>query len=291
MRVNNETKSMDIEPREINFLVDHYMAGYLMRNNNIMPEVVTFPLYTTAHTQNYGDIPIRFVKMNSQEAWDIVEDGKNVPEATNEEIAELDRREQPTIEHRLAEMQGIGGSPDESVSSEGESATSELVVQSSPIQVEEPVGDIVINIPPTSVLSLDDLEAMATKAELDTPEVEEEAPVYVSDKDAAKQSPAKAALTAVKQGKQRKPATVDQENRVPKQPPGGALPAGTTIDSGAPRRAGTDINATKRAVTGKGGRGEGRDISGDKSLRVSDAEVEAKAKAMIDAGQEAKEPA
>lgn len=93
MRVNAENKSMDIEPREINYVMDALLSNYLFINKNEMPETIIFPMYKFAKTRR-GDIPIQFVPDMSEIAQDIVEDGKDVAEVTPAEEAVLDEKDE-----------------------------------------------------------------------------------------------------------------------------------------------------------------------------------------------------
>lgn len=88
MRINIANKSIDIEPRDINFIVDAYAANYYFFSKGQIPQAITLPMYAKAHTR-YGDIPIAFVPDVDSVAVEIIEDGKSIPEATPEPVAEL----------------------------------------------------------------------------------------------------------------------------------------------------------------------------------------------------------
>lgn len=92
MRINEQNKSMDIEPREINFVMEALLTQYLFNTKNQMPEVITFPMYKSAKTR-YGEVPIQFVLDTSEIAQNIINDGSNVPEVTPAQEAALDEKD------------------------------------------------------------------------------------------------------------------------------------------------------------------------------------------------------
>ena len=107
MRINEENKSIDIEPREINYIMEALVTSYLFQTKNQMPEVITFPMYKSAKTR-YGEIPINFGPDTSEVAEDIVEDGSNVPEVTPKQEAVLDEKDEE-IKRLRAELAKVSG--------------------------------------------------------------------------------------------------------------------------------------------------------------------------------------
>ena len=88
MRINRDNNSMDIEPRDLNFIIDNYLINYMFHNKNKPPKRVTIPMYPVAKTR-YGNIPIEFVPDISEIAVDIIEDGKDIEEITPSAADEL----------------------------------------------------------------------------------------------------------------------------------------------------------------------------------------------------------
>jgi hypothetical protein len=88
MRINIENKSMDIEARDINFIIDQYAINYKFASRNTPLECIVIPMFAVAKTR-YGDIPIQFVPDISNYAKELAEDGKTVVEATPEQTDEI----------------------------------------------------------------------------------------------------------------------------------------------------------------------------------------------------------
>jgi len=95
MRVNKETKSVDIEQRDLNYILPAYIISYLFNCQNEDPERITFPLYPSVpHPRKSGVlIPIEYVPPESPVAVEIKEDGSDVAEATEAQIRQIDERE------------------------------------------------------------------------------------------------------------------------------------------------------------------------------------------------------
>jgi len=108
MRVNKETKSVDIERRDLNYILPAYIVSYLFNCQNEDPERITFPLYPSVpHPRKPGVmIPIEYVPPESPVAVEIKEDGSNVAEATEEQIRQLDEKEDE-IKRLKEELDGL----------------------------------------------------------------------------------------------------------------------------------------------------------------------------------------
>lgn len=88
MRINQENQSMDIEIRDLNFIIDQYAINYKFATKNAPLERVIIPMFGTAKTR-YGEIPIEFVPDVSGYVKELVEDGKAVAEASPQQADEI----------------------------------------------------------------------------------------------------------------------------------------------------------------------------------------------------------
>ena len=95
MRANVENKSMDMEVRDINIFLPAYIRSYLFISKNELPDKIIFPMFPTVpHPYDSSKrIPVEYYPMDSPIVADIIEDGQDIKEATEAEIAEKDRQE------------------------------------------------------------------------------------------------------------------------------------------------------------------------------------------------------
>ena len=95
MRANLENKSMDIEAREINYILPAYLRQYLMESKNEDPDKIIFPMFPSApHPYKPGvQIPIEWIPMTDPMVDEIAKDGSNVAEVTPEQEAALDEKD------------------------------------------------------------------------------------------------------------------------------------------------------------------------------------------------------
>jgi len=109
MRVNREEKAIDIERRDINYILPAYIRAYLFYNNNEDPEKIVFPMFRSVPhpVKNGVEIPIEWVPDDSPVATEIASDGNNIPEATPETEAEADKKEEDydALKARIAELE------------------------------------------------------------------------------------------------------------------------------------------------------------------------------------------
>ncbi len=154
MRVNEQNKSMDIELREINFIMDALTTQYLYLNKNQKPEVIIFPMYKEAKTR-YGNIPIQFVPDMSEIAQDIIRDGKDIAEVTPAQEAVIDKKDEE-IKVLREELERLQAQPQRIETSEVEigfippvaeleSKTEDAILRESPsgrVPKQPPGGDI-----------------------------------------------------------------------------------------------------------------------------------------------------
>mgnify|MGYP001606998727 CR=1 FL=1 len=88
MRINRENKSMDIEVRDWDYILSAYLRSYRFHNNNQNPEKIVFPMFTKAE-----GIPVEWLPEISPVITEIIQDGSNVLEATEEQIKTKDEIE------------------------------------------------------------------------------------------------------------------------------------------------------------------------------------------------------
>ena len=109
MRIDHERKSMDVEQRDIDYLLPAYVRLYLFQNKNEDPSTITFPMFRSVpHPYKKGVvIPIEYVPDTSPVAVEIKQDGADVPEATPETEAVADKKEADydAMKARLAKLE------------------------------------------------------------------------------------------------------------------------------------------------------------------------------------------
>lgn len=95
MRINRERKSVDIEERDIEFMLATYVRNYMFYSENEEPEKIIFPMFKSIVKSVNPEvrIPIEFVPIEGEVAQEIAEDGKDIPLATEAEIAAKDAAE------------------------------------------------------------------------------------------------------------------------------------------------------------------------------------------------------
>lgn len=109
MRVDHERKSVDIESRDTDYVLSAYVRLYLFQMRNEDPEVITFPMFSSApHPYKAGvRIPIEYVPDTSPTAIDIIKDGSNVATTTPEAEAEADKKEDEykSMKEKIAKLE------------------------------------------------------------------------------------------------------------------------------------------------------------------------------------------
>lgn len=202
MRINSDNKSMDIEARDINYILPAYLRSYQFYSQNALPTKIIFPMFVSVKVGGV-DIPIEWVPPLDPIATEIAEDGKNVAEVTEEQIVALDKKDEE-IARLKAELAQTGRGGEErggeqqteedggSTQATGEKVTSEqLLDEAADLKLEEDTGG--------------------------TPDV----------------SPAKTAF-ATEPAKPTIPPTATPD-RQPKQPPGGDIGRGQGLSDMHPR--------------------------------------------------------
>ena len=106
MRINISNKSIDIEERDINFIMDSFAVSYTFHSKGVKPDVIVIPMFAKAKTR-YGDIDIQFVPSMSEMAIDIIQDGNDIAEIKPEAADSLaieDAKKQKLIDEVKQEM-------------------------------------------------------------------------------------------------------------------------------------------------------------------------------------------
>jgi hypothetical protein len=95
MRVNKERKSVDIEERDIEYVMQAYIRLYLFNAKNEEPEKIIMPMFREVpHPYTKGkSIPIEYIPDTSPIALEIKEDGGDIPKATEKSEAKADEEE------------------------------------------------------------------------------------------------------------------------------------------------------------------------------------------------------
>ncbi len=222
MRVDEERKSMDVEQRDMSYVLSAYVRLYLFQTKNEDPELITFPMFRSVpHPYKKGVmIPIEFVPGDSPIAVAIKEDGADIPEPTPESEAVADKKEESydELKARLAEMEA------ELAKIRKDPTIDDLTEPPDEEHEPEPKPEESAQASQDAHKSQESLSpAKAAFAEQQA----EEAPTPAPE-DIIRQEQ-ESAIGAV--GEQPPPERVAQA----KEPPGGALPPGTQSDYGGRR--------------------------------------------------------
>lgn len=108
MRINQQNKSLDIEVRDINYILPAYIRSYLFYTHNEDPEKIVFPMFSAVpHPNKAGvTIPIEYVPLIDPAAIDIAQNGSNVAEVTPAQEAKIDEKDEE-IKRLKAELEGL----------------------------------------------------------------------------------------------------------------------------------------------------------------------------------------
>jgi len=100
---------MDMEARDVNYILPAYVRVYLFESKNEDPEKIIFPMFTSVpHPTKRGVmIPIEWVPPLDPVAIEIADDGKDVAEVTPEEEAELDEKDE-LVKQLRKEISSLG---------------------------------------------------------------------------------------------------------------------------------------------------------------------------------------
>ena len=105
MRINDKDKQMEIESRDINYILPAYLRSYLFFTKNVMPERIIFPMFPSVKIDGL-DIPIEYLPHIDPIVAEITTDGSNVAEVTAQQEAELDDKDEEIkrLKSELAEL-------------------------------------------------------------------------------------------------------------------------------------------------------------------------------------------
>ena len=211
MRINEENKSLDMEARDINYLLPHYVKCYLFYTRNEMPTKIVFPMFSSI---KYGNVmlPIEWIAEDSQKALAIAKDGEIVPEVTEEQEKILDDKdaEIERLKKEIADMKGKEVFTSASdTAAEGLTQEEQLYEAAKPDQPTPAPEDVI-------------RQEQETQAE-EQPQAE---------------SPAKAAFAT--------PPVIEQ--RTPKQPPGGDIGPGQHVSEMHSRDTGDQLKTTRDLI-------------------------------------------
>jgi len=84
---------MDIEQRDISYILPAYLRSYLFYTKNEMPERIIFPMFPSI---KFGDIdvPIDYLPPIDPVVIEITQDGSGIPEVTEQQEAEIDTKDE-----------------------------------------------------------------------------------------------------------------------------------------------------------------------------------------------------
>lgn len=194
MRINQENKSMDMESRDLNYILPAYVRSYLFYSNNELPEKIIFPMFPSITVQG-KEIPIEYVLPLDPVAIEIAEDSSNVPEVTPAQEAVLDEKDEE-IKRLKEEVESLAKTPAIPLEAIDEKETEEHTAA----RLKEEVGG---EPEPPSVSAARTAFAESTEQPKTEPEVAESVPLTTPP-----------------------PAQSLEVDRKPNQPPGGDIGPG-----------------------------------------------------------------
>ncbi len=111
MIIDQDNKTIQIEARDVNYILPPYVRLYLFHTRNEEPEKIIFPMFQQVPHPNRKGImvPIEYVPENSPIAVAIKQDGSNVTESTPESEAVADKKEAEyqAAKARIAELEAL----------------------------------------------------------------------------------------------------------------------------------------------------------------------------------------
>ena len=98
MRINSENNTMDMEARDIDYILPAYIRSYLYYNKNKMPDKIIFPMFAsveiTGDDRQVHKVPIEWIPEISPAAQDISKNGADVVEVTPAQEAKMDEKDE-----------------------------------------------------------------------------------------------------------------------------------------------------------------------------------------------------
>ena len=88
MLVDDKNQQLQMEPRDWNMIMPAYLRQYLFLSKNTDPLEVVFIMFESVQHPYKPEVkvPVRYISADSGEARAIMNDGSNVPEATEDDI-------------------------------------------------------------------------------------------------------------------------------------------------------------------------------------------------------------
>lgn len=125
MRINEQNKSMDMEQRDINYILPAYIRSYLFHSKNEEPEKIVFPMFPSVpHPIKQGVmVPIEWVPPLDSVAVEIAKDGEEIAEVTPEQEAVIDEKDEEA-KRLKEELAKVTPAPEDLVRQEQEAAAS-----------------------------------------------------------------------------------------------------------------------------------------------------------------------
>ena len=95
MLIDDKNKTIQIEPRDINYILPSYIKLYLFYTRGEEIKAIVFPMFSSVlHPETGEPVPIEWIPPTDPIAVSIVEDGKDVPEITPAQEAKLDAKDE-----------------------------------------------------------------------------------------------------------------------------------------------------------------------------------------------------
>lgn len=208
MRINQENKSMDMEARDINYILPAYIRSYLFYSNNELPEKIIFPMFPSVAVGD-REIPIEYVPPLDPVAVEIANDGSAIPEVTSAQEAVLDEKDEE-IKRLKAEVESlttvergedeVGGTPTISIEHPLAAIDESETEEQTAARLKEEVGGEPLS--PARTAFADEFGKAVDKTETERYEAEDERQQKIHQ------------------------AIVVEPNRKPNQPPGGDIGPG-----------------------------------------------------------------
>lgn len=93
MRINDGRRTVDMEERDLNYMLPAYVRSYSFYMKNELPVAIVVPMIASVNF-NGVPIPIHWVEPGSPEADELKVDASNVQDATEAEIAAKDAKDE-----------------------------------------------------------------------------------------------------------------------------------------------------------------------------------------------------
>lgn len=108
MLIDDKNKTIQIEPRDINYILPSYIKLYLFYTRGEEIKAIVFPMFSSVlHPETGEPVSIEWIPPTDPVAVSIIEDGKDVPEIAPAQEARLDAKDEEIkkLKKELADMQ------------------------------------------------------------------------------------------------------------------------------------------------------------------------------------------